>query len=107
MAAFEFLVAIITVLAFVLFVINLLAYKRERSWRVLLSLVVFFLFLIEGIVLSLTIFSNDYDDLANEPIFILSMNVLVLIFLFFSVFSPPKTSKNPTKKNDSEDVKKR
>jgi hypothetical protein len=91
----------------VLLVINLLAYKRERSWRLILSSVVFILFLIEGLILSLSIFSNDYEDFANEPTFLLSMNVLILLFLFFSVFSPPKTKKKSASDLKSEDDKKR
>jgi ABC-type Fe3+ transport system permease subunit len=107
MAAFEFLVAIITVLSAVLLGISLLALKRERSWRLILSSVVFFLFLVEGLILSLSIYGNDYDDLTNENTFLLSMNVLILLFLFFSVFSPPKPKKKPASKPKSEDDKKR
>lgn len=107
MVAFEFLVAIITVLSLVLLGINLLAYNRERSLRLILSSVVFLLFLVEGIILSLSIFQKDYDELINEPTFLLSMNVLILLFLFFSVFSPPKTKEKSTSDSKKEDDKKR
>ena len=107
MAAFEFMVAIITVLSVILLGISLLAVKRERSWRLILSSVVFFLFLVEGVILSLSIFANDYNDWANETTFLLSMNVLILLFLFFSVFSPPKAKKKPASKPKSQDDKKR
>lgn len=95
MAAFEFLAAIITVISLVLLIISLLAYKRERSWRLILTSFVFLLFLVEGLLLTLSIFSNDFDYFSSDLTFTLSINVLVLLFLFFSVFSPPKGKNKP------------
>jgi SNF family Na+-dependent transporter len=104
MAAFEFLAAIITVIALVLLIISLIAYGREGSRRLILTSFVFLLFFIEGIILTLSIFLDDLDYFSSDMTFILSVNVLILLFLFFSVFSPPKerkeTTKRPKKKDD-------
>jgi hypothetical protein len=95
MAAFEFLAAIITILALVLLIVSILAFTRERSWRFILASFVFLLFLLEGLILTLSIFMDDFDSFSTDLTFILAVNVLILLFLFFSVFSPPKKRKKP------------
>lgn len=90
MEGFEFLVAVITVLAAVLLSISVLAYKRERSWSLLFASVVFTLFLVKSIVLSLSIFTSTLKDLENDLVFHLFFDVIILLFLFISVLSPPK-----------------
>lgn len=82
--------AVITVLAAVLLLLCILAYKRERSWRLLFASVVFALFLIKGTVMSLSIFSSALKDVENDVVFHLLFDVIVLLFLFISVLSPPK-----------------
>jgi hypothetical protein len=87
----------------VLLIIGLLAYKKERSWRLILTSVVFALFFAEGLILTLSILIDDLDYFSSDLTFILSVNVLVLLFLFFSVFTPPRTkkkSKTHSKKGD-------
>jgi len=84
------MVAVITVLAAVLLLLCILAYKRERSWRLLFASVVFALFLVKGIVMSLSIFSSVLKDVENALVFHLLFDVIVLLFLFISVLSPPK-----------------
>lgn len=91
MAGFEFLVAIISVLSALLLVISILAYKRERTWRLLIISAVFGIFFIKGIILSLLVFTNNFNDYANSVTFLLSIDVIILLFLFFSIISPPKT----------------
>ncbi len=90
MAGFEFLVAVITVLAAVLLFISILAYNRARSWRLLFVSVVFLLFLLKGIVMSLSIFTSTLKDVENELVLHLFFDVIILLFLFISVLSPPK-----------------
>ena len=90
MEGFEFLVAVITVLAAVLLLLCILAYKSESSWRLLFASVVFALFLVKGIVMSLSIFTSALKDVENDVVFHLFFDVIVLLFLFISVLSPPK-----------------
>jgi hypothetical protein len=106
MAGFEFLVAIISALSALLLVISLLAYKRERSWRLLVTSMVFCIFLIKGLILSITIFTDNFDDLAENLTFLLSIDVIILLFLFFSLLAPPKTKEKPKIEPRNEDGKK-
>ncbi len=105
MAAFEFLAAIITVIALVLLIISILAYRREGSWRLILTTFVFLLFFIQGIILTLSVFVDDLDYFSSDLTFILSVNVLILLFLFFSIFSPAKTEKRTKRNSLKEDEK--
>ena len=98
MAGFEFLVAIISVLSALLLVISILAYKRERTWRLLIISAVFGIFFIKGVILSYSVFTNNFDDYANSVTFLLSIDVIILLFLFFSIISPTKTKTKPTTK---------
>jgi cytochrome bd-type quinol oxidase subunit 2 len=104
MAAFEFLAAIITVIALVLLIISFLAYRTEGSLMLLLTSIVFLLFFIEGIILTLSIFVDDLESFSSDLTFVLLINVVILLILFFSVFNLPKkekaTEKPPEKKDD-------
>jgi hypothetical protein len=93
MAGFELQSAIITVLALALFIISILAYKKERTWRLLVTSVVFVLFLIKGIIMTISIFTNNLDDFASDLTFHLTLDLVILLFLFISVLAPPKTRK--------------
>lgn len=93
MEGFEILVAIVTVLAALLLLINILAYKREGSWGLILASIVFVIFLIKGIIMTLTIFTSFLEDLPDEPGFHLIFDVIILLFLFFALLSPPKSRK--------------
>jgi hypothetical protein len=91
MAGFEFLVAIISVLSALLLTISILAYKRERSWMLLITTVVFGIFFIKGVILSFFLFTNNFKDYETSVTFLLSIDVIILLFLFFSMISPAKT----------------
>lgn len=93
MEGFELLVAVMSVLAAVLLSISILAYKRERSWRLLFASIVFALFLIKGIVMSISIFTSTMIDLEKDWVFHVLFDVIILLFLFISVLSPPKERK--------------
>ena len=90
MENFEVLVAIVTVLAAVLLAISTLAYRRESSWRLLFASVVFFIFLLKGIVMSISIFDPTFKDTTDSPIFHSLFDVVILLFLFFAVIQVPK-----------------
>ena len=93
MEGFEFLVGVVTVLAVVLFSISVLAYSRERSWRLLLASVVFGLFLIKGLIMTLSIFTSALKDVQKDWVFHLLFDVIILLFLFLAVLSPSKERK--------------
>ena len=91
MEGFEVLVAIVTVLAAVLLFFAVMAYKKERSMRLLLISVVFALFLVKGLVMTLSIFTTTLEDTSNSLIFHLSFDVVILLFLFFTALQRPKS----------------
>lgn len=93
MEGFELLVAVVSVLAAVLLFISILAYKRERSWRLLFASIVFVLFLVKGIIMSISIFTSTMKDLEKDWAFHLLFDVIILLFLFITVLSPPKERK--------------
>jgi hypothetical protein len=103
MEGVEIAVAIICVLALVLLAINLLAYKRERSRRLLLTIVVFALFFVKGVVMSISIFTTSLDDVAENMVLYFAFDAVILLFLFFSILSPPKSR---VKDSDSKDTEK-
>jgi ABC-type Fe3+ transport system permease subunit len=88
---FELLAGIVTVLAAVLLFVSILACRRERSWRLMLAGVVFTLFLIKGIILSISIFYKPFENTSQSVVFHLLFDVIILLFLFFAVLSPPKS----------------
>ena len=93
MEGFEVLVAIVTVIAAVLLFISALAYKRERTRGLLFTTVIFALFLIKGVALTLFIFTSSLEDASNMLILSLLFDVVVLLFLFFATLSAPKYRK--------------
>ena len=93
MEYFEVLVAIVTVLAACLFFISIIAYRRERSWRLLFAGIVFAIFLIKGIILSISVFFPDFNGTSDSPAFHLAFDIIILLFLFFAVTWGPKSRK--------------
>jgi len=106
MAGFEFLVAIISALSALLLVISLLAYKRERTWKLLVTSMVFSIFLIKGLILSISIFTDNFGEITESLTFVLAIDVVILLFLFFSLLSPPKSKEKPESEPKSRDGKK-
>jgi ABC-type Fe3+ transport system permease subunit len=95
MEGYEIGVAIVTVLALVLLIISLLAYKRERSGKFLITALVFVIFLIKGLVMTLSIFTTHFQNESDILTFSVFFDVIILLFLFFSGLTPPKTKKMP------------
>ena len=90
MAGFEILAAILTVLAAVLFSLSIIAYSRERAWRLLVAIVVFALFLVKGMIITISIFTTSLEEISNSVDFHLWFDVIIIIFLFFTVIREPK-----------------
>jgi len=105
MEVFEVLVPIIMVLAAVLLALSMMAYKRERSWRLLFAGVIFGLFLIKSIVMSISIFTPSLEDVSDSINFHLLFDVILLLFLFFAVLKTPK--KEEKAESDPKDAKKK
>lgn len=101
MEIFEVLVPIVLVLAAVLLFISILAYKRERSWRLLLVGIVFAILLIKGIIMSIFIFTPGLDGVYDSIAFHMLFDVVILLFLFFAVLKAPRRVE--TKKFKSKD----
>lgn len=95
MEGFEIGVAVITVIAFVLFTISILAYKRERVKGILFASVAFGLFLIKGVALSFFIFTSKTRSESDLLAIAVLFDVIILVFLFFTVLSPPKYKERP------------
>jgi ABC-type Fe3+ transport system permease subunit len=95
MEGYEIGVAIVTVLALVLLIISLLAYKRERSMKFLITALVFVIFLIKGVVMSLSIFTTHFQNKSDILTYSVFFDVAILLFLFFAGLSPPTSDKIP------------
>ncbi|UCE38031.1 MAG: hypothetical protein JSW00_01965 [Thermoplasmata archaeon] len=108
MEGFEIAVAMVTVLAFVLLIISALAYKRERSRGILFAALVFLIFLVKGIILTLSIFTSSFKDESDLLTYSVFFDAAILIFLFFWILTPPKSrekSESESKKNQNKDAK--
>jgi hypothetical protein len=92
MEGFEAGVAIVTVLAMVLLIISILAYRRDGSRGLLLLGFVFAIFLVKGIILSLWIFTESLDNESDALFYSVLFDAIILIFLFFSGLSSPGKS---------------
>lgn len=104
MEGYEIGVAIVTVLALVLLIISLLAYKRERSLKFLITALVFVIFLIKGIIMSLSIFTSHFKNESDILTYSVFFDVAILLFLFFAGLSPPKTQKMPISESKNSQV---
>ncbi len=95
MEGYEIGVAIVTVLALLLLIISLLAYRRERSLKILLSSVVFTIFLIKGVIMSLSIFTSHFQNQKDIITLSVFFDVAILMILLFAGLSSPKTDWAP------------
>jgi hypothetical protein len=93
MEGYEIGVALVTVLALVLLIISLLAYKRERSPKFLITALVFVIFLIKGLVMTLSIFTSHFQNESGILTLSVFFDVVILLFLLFTGLSPPKPEK--------------
>jgi glucan phosphoethanolaminetransferase (alkaline phosphatase superfamily) len=95
MEGYEIGVAIVTVLAFVLLIISLIAYKRERTGKFLLTALVFLIFLIKGLIMTLSIFTSHFKNDSDILMYSVFLDVVILLFLFFAGLRPPRSEKKP------------
>jgi hypothetical protein len=93
MEGYEIGAAIVTVLALVLLIISLLAYRREREKKFLITALVFVIFLIKGMIMTLSIFSTHFKNISDILTYSVFFDVVILLFLFFVGLSPPRSEK--------------
>ena len=77
----NFVAAWVTVVAFVLFIISVLAFRKKRSGRIAMVCIAFLLFFIQGVILTYELFSPVFA----LPVFftavgLIDIAILLLIF---------------------------
>jgi hypothetical protein len=75
--------ASITIFSFVLLVISALSYWRYRNIKVLFIAAITILFLIRGIIFSLSLFPTTIGSLTSSTLFWL-FDVVILLFLYMT-----------------------
>jgi len=77
--------AFLTVLALVLSVISILAYKRSGKGKLLLVSIAFILFFVKGLWLTYSLFNIPRDSWAPFLIPVAILDCLILILLYISL----------------------
>ncbi len=74
--------ACITVFALGLFVVSLLSYRKHKNPKLIFVSLVFLVFLVRGILLSLSLFNQQIADILSMPYcWLLDLVILVLLFM--------------------------
>lgn len=73
----------LTIFSFGMFIVSILSYKRSKNTKILFVTVVFFVFLLKGILLSLSIFIIELSDLITIP-FLGLFDLLMILLLFMA-----------------------
>ena len=71
----------LTIFSFGMFIVSILSYKRSKNTKILFVTVVFFVFFLKGILLSLSIFFVEINDIIT--IQFLGLFDLIMIVLLF------------------------
>ncbi len=100
MEHFEVGRAILLVLAGVLFIFTLFALKRAKNKRLVFATVVFGIFLVKGMLLTFAMFNGDLENIIETLWFHLTFDIVVLLFLFFSIMRTPGEVRVDIEKKD-------
>ena len=73
--------ACITIFALGLLVVSLLSFKKYKNLKLLFVSIVFLVFLIKGLLLSLSLFYGQFDIVHNSPYSEL-FDLIILVVLF-------------------------
>lgn len=74
--------ACITIFALGLLLISLLSYRKYKNAKLLVVSLIFFVFFVKGIILSLGLFNEQLSDLISNPYTgLFDLAVLVLLFV--------------------------
>lgn len=76
--------ACITLCAVVLFTISIASYRKHKNKRLLFVSIVFFLFLIKGVLMSLTVFIEQLMFLEYN-LYFATLDLIMLLILFIAV----------------------
>lgn len=72
----------LTVFSFGLWAISIFTYQKSKNKKILFVNIVFLVFLIKGILLSLSIFLSDFLDFLSIPMLaVFDLFILVLLFI--------------------------
>jgi len=75
--------ACITIFALGLFIVSLLSYWKYKNGKLLFVSLVFVIFLIKGLMLSLSLFYNQFADITSNP-YIGFFDLMILVLLFMA-----------------------
>ena len=73
----------LTIFSLGMFIVSILSYKRSKNTKILFVTVVFFVFFLKGILLSLSIFIIEISDLITIP-FLGLFDLLMILMLFMA-----------------------
>ena len=74
----------LTVFSIGLMVISLLSYQKSKNKKIIFISGIFIIFLIKGLILSLSILNLEFQELVSIP-FLALLDLLILSFLFLAV----------------------
>lgn len=74
----------LTIFSFGLWIISLLSYRKSKNKKILFVSIVFLLFLLKGVLLSLSIFLIDLQEFLSITFFAV-FDLLILLLLFVAV----------------------
>jgi hypothetical protein len=77
--------ACITIFSLGLLLISLSGYKRHKNPKLIFVSLVFILFLIKGLLLTLNVFFDDFIPLNFDPILGI-VDIIMLLFLYMATF---------------------
>jgi len=75
--------ACITIFALGLFIVALVSYRKYNNKKLLFVSLVFLIFIVKGIMLSLSLFNAGFADIMSNP-FIGLFDLVILILLFMA-----------------------
>jgi len=75
--------ASITIFALGLFIVSLLSYRKYKNGKLLFVSLVFLIFLVKGILLSLSLFYSQFADIISNP-YVGLFDLIILVFLFIA-----------------------
>jgi len=74
----------LTIFSFGLWIISILSYRKSKNKKILFVSIVFLLFLLKGVLLSLSIFLIDLQEFLSITFFAV-LDLLILFLLFVAV----------------------
>ncbi len=78
-----FINSCITILSLSILILSFASYKKYKNVKLLFVTTAFLIFLIKGIILSISLFNTDLSVISNSPFFGL-FDVVILSLLFIS-----------------------